>query len=181
VLQTKQAQPKPWNYIEMRRMTLKLYRSLIGNHDTPEAILDIWKTRSLPRPKFFAWLLLHQRLNTKDLMVGKTSTPYVEYKYCVLCDTSPEETLMHLFFECSFSQSFWWALGTEWNTDLHIHNMILDAKTRYSKEFIMEFFIRGCWSLWDQRSCVSKFMIFCSAIRAKPRLKEGMQAWLDTL
>jgi hypothetical protein len=21
---------------------------------------------------------------------------------------------MHLFFECSFSQSFWWALGFEW-------------------------------------------------------------------
>jgi hypothetical protein len=38
---------------------------------------------------------------------------YVEYSECILCDTNIVESIIHLFFECSFSQSFWWALGFE--------------------------------------------------------------------
>lgn len=50
---------------------------------------------------------------------------YVEFNDCILCDTCPMETQLHLFFECSFSQSFWWALGIEWNTDLDICDKML--------------------------------------------------------
>jgi hypothetical protein len=130
--------------------TKRIYRELIGTHDVPAAILDIWKTCNLPRQYFFAWLLMNMRLNTKDLMTRKSF--FVEFKDSVLCDTCPEETIMHLFFECSFSMSFWWALGIEWNTDMQFHNMIKDAKSRYSLDFIMEIIITGYWSLWDQRN-----------------------------
>jgi hypothetical protein len=103
---------------------------------------------------------------------------------------------MHLFFECSFSQSFWWAIGFEWNVDMNIHEMIIDAKARYSLQFVMDIIISGCWSLWDQRNdaifngnfpelrrCIIKFKNFFSLNihRAKPSLREGMQSWLDTL
>jgi hypothetical protein len=103
---------------------------------------------------------------------------------------------MHLFFECNFSQSFWWALNIEWDTDRDLHDMITDVKRRYSMDFIMEIIITGCWALWDQRndmifnhinhfvpSYIIKFKIYCSVIlhRARPSLKEAMQAWLDTL
>jgi hypothetical protein len=66
---------------------------------------------------------------------------YVEFNDIVLCDTCPQETLMHIFFECSFSQSFWWALGVGWDTDIDLHSMIIDAKHRYSLDFIMEIII----------------------------------------
>jgi hypothetical protein len=33
--------------------------AMIGTHDTPASILDIWKTCNLPRQKFFAWLLMN--------------------------------------------------------------------------------------------------------------------------
>ena len=56
----------------------------------------------------------------------------------MLCDNCPEESMMHLFFECSFSQSFWWALGIDWNCDYNITDMIQEAKTRYSINFIMD-------------------------------------------
>jgi hypothetical protein len=59
---------------------------------------------------------------------------------------------MHLFFGCSFSQSFWWAIGIEWNVVMSILEMISDAKARYSMQFIMDIIISGCWSLWDQRN-----------------------------
>jgi hypothetical protein len=54
-----------------------------------------------------------------------------------------------MFFECNFSQGFWWAIGIEWNVDMDIHQMIADAKNRYSMSFLMDIIITGCWSLWD--------------------------------
>jgi hypothetical protein len=174
--------------------TKKVYRALIGNYEVPKPILDIWKTCNIPRQKFFAWLLMNNRLNTKDLMCRKNF--FVQIKDCVLCDTCPEETLMHLFFECSFSQSFWWAIGIEWNTDFHLIHMISDACQRYKMSFIMEIIISGCWAIWDQRnglifrdiapsllSCSSFFKTICASnlLRARPSLKEGMTSWIDTL
>jgi hypothetical protein len=45
-------------------------------------------------------------------------------------DKFPMESSMHLYFECSFSQGFWWALGFEWNADLDINTMIMEARNR---------------------------------------------------
>jgi hypothetical protein len=44
----------------------KMYKLLIGGHITPKPIWDIWKSCNVPRQKFFVWLLLHGRLNTKE-------------------------------------------------------------------------------------------------------------------
>jgi hypothetical protein len=94
--------------------------------------------------------MLHGRLNTKDMISKKNF--FVEFNDCVLCEECPQESIIHLFFECSFSQSFWWAIGFEWNVDMNIHDMIKDAKHRYSLQFIMDIIKSGCWSLWDQRN-----------------------------
>jgi hypothetical protein len=69
---------------------------------------------------------------------------FVEFNDCILYEECPQETIMDLFFECSFSQSFLWAIGIEWNTDMHIHDMINEARTKYSIQFIMNIIITGC-------------------------------------
>jgi hypothetical protein len=51
--------------------TKKLHNLLIGEHPTPKPILNIWKTCNIPRQKLFVWVLLHGRLNTKDMMTRK--------------------------------------------------------------------------------------------------------------
>jgi hypothetical protein len=61
-----------------------MYNSLIGEHDTPQPILDMWKTCNIPRQKFFAWLMLHNRHNTKDMMIKKNF--YVEFTDCITCE-----------------------------------------------------------------------------------------------
>jgi hypothetical protein len=128
----------------------KVYNLLGDTNQAPKTILDIWKTCNLSRQNYFAWLLLHGRLNTKDMMSKKNF--FVESNDCILCDECPQETIMHLFFECSFSQSFWWAIGFEWNTDMNIYDMIIGAKIRYSINFLMDIIITGYWSLRDQRN-----------------------------
>jgi hypothetical protein len=126
----------------------------------------------------------------------KKKNVYVEFADRVLCEECPEEDPIHLFFECPFSMSFWWALGLEWNTDLTINDMIAEAKERYHMNFLMEIIITGCWSIWDQRNdtifnnnapslsrCLIKFKDYVKIdlYQAKPSLKESMLSWLDTL
>jgi hypothetical protein len=76
---------------------------------------------------------------------------FVEFSDCIICDEWPDETIKHLFCECSFGQSFWWTIGIKWNPDLDIHNMIIEAANRYSHNFMMEIILIGCWSIWEQR------------------------------
>jgi hypothetical protein len=104
--------------------------------------------------------------------------------------------MMHLFFECDFSQTFWWKIGEEWNLDFDLINMIIDANNRSSNQFFKEAMMCGCWSIWNERNgiifdgmhrdlnhCYSFFKSSVGMIRhrVKPSLKEGMQNWLDTL
>jgi hypothetical protein len=37
---------------------------------------------------------------------------------CVLCEDEAPENMMHLFFQCDFSQKIWWRIEEEWNTEL---------------------------------------------------------------
>jgi hypothetical protein len=123
--------------------------------------------------------MLHGRLNTKGMMSEKNF--YVEFNDCILCDECPQETIMHMLFECSFSQSLWWAIGIEWNVDMNIHATITDAKARYSIQFIMDAILSRNFP--ELTRCIIKFKNFFSLNihRVKPSLREGMQSWLDTL
>jgi hypothetical protein len=71
----------------------------------------------------------------------------VENQRCVLCDDEAPESMIHLFFQCDFNQFFWWRIGEEWNTELDIIDMILEAKHRSLNKFLMETMIAGCWSI----------------------------------
>jgi hypothetical protein len=80
--------------------TKKLCRALIGEHNTPEPILDIWKSCAITPQQFFAWLLLNGKLNSKEMMKKNF---FVEFSKCILCESNIEESIIHLFFECSLS------------------------------------------------------------------------------
>lgn len=53
--------------------------------------------------KFFFWLMLRDRLNTRAMLQRKNM--HLD-SYCgVLCVVNIEEDIMHLFFECPFSSA----------------------------------------------------------------------------
>jgi hypothetical protein len=174
--------------------TRKVYLKLTETDPAPPPYKWIWKSCCLPKQKFFFWVLLQDRLNTRNLLARKNF--HIDSKSCILCDDQVEETMMHLFFECDFSQTFWWKIGEEWNLDFDLINMIIDAKNRSSNLFFKEALMCGCWSIWNERNgiifdgkhrdlnhCYSFFKSSVGMIRhrVKPSLKEGMQNWLDTL
>ena len=154
----------------------------------------IWKSCVLPKHKFFFWLLLQDRLNTRDLLTRKNF--YVESKACVLCDDCPTEDLCHLFFKCDFNQTFWWSMNIEWNTDLSLIDLLIDGRNRIKLDFFKEVLIIGCWTIWNDRNKIIfegevtshneckrlfKECFYLVRIRAKPSLKDGMSQWVDTL
>lgn len=65
--------------------------------------------------KVFAWLLLADKLNTRNMLRRRHYRVANDYA-CLLCDNPPEETLAHLFFACPFSSRCWNSLGVTWQT-----------------------------------------------------------------
>lgn len=182
----------PWNNVKYS--TSKVYQALLNKPKAPAPFQWIWKSPCLPKHKFFFWLMIQDRLNTKDLMERKKF--YVESNTCVLCDSGEKETMKHLFFDCIFSQNMWGTLGQTWNSDLQFIDMLIDAKNKSTNVFFKIAMITGCWSIWNHRNkiifdgeirslqlCYSFFVDSVHVIRhrIKPSLKEGMQAWLDHL
>ena len=121
---------------------------------------------------------------------------YIEDSCCALCEEEPNEYLNHLFFSYDFSKNVWLNLNMEWNTDLNIDEMMIEAKNRTKLIGFEECIMAGCWSIWKHRNaiifdnktkdiayCISCFKEHITIIikKAKPSLKEGMQSWVDTL
>ena len=91
----------------------KYYEFCFRNITPHESFLWIWKARSTPKLKFFFWLLLSDRLNTRKILRRRHYNIGNNYS-CLMCSPAPEETLEHLFFRCPFSISCWNILDISW-------------------------------------------------------------------
>lgn len=72
--------------------------------------------------KVFGWLLLIDKLNTRDMMQRKHW--HVEDDTCVLCPCLSHENRAHLFFDCNFNLCVelfvnWLGIATKWFMDGH--------------------------------------------------------------
>lgn len=74
------------------------------------------------RIKFFAWLLLVDRLNTK-ISTAKKTQHLDEGRHCVLCHEQVDETSLHLFSECTSSVTRWFAIGIQWDLQDNVCQM----------------------------------------------------------
>ena len=74
----------------------KAYKILIGHTETSPLFNWMWASNNLGKHKFFFWLLLRDRINTRNLLRRKNMD--LQNYNCVLCNSDGEETSMHLFF-----------------------------------------------------------------------------------
>lgn len=86
----------------------------------------LWKTKTQPKIKHFAWKLLSRSLPTGDNLRRRHVTPYSQCRRCGLDD----ETDHHLFFTCPYAQCVWRALG--------ISNAVINNPTSTFEEKIGE-------------------------------------------
>ena len=101
--------------------------------------------------KVFGWLLLSDRLNTRNILKRRHYNIGDNYT-CLLCASPPEETLEHLFFTCPFSQDCWTHLNISWPTQGSRLHWIEEAKTIWNKPMVMDIFLQAAWSIWKERN-----------------------------
>jgi hypothetical protein len=84
---------------------MKAYTHLIGTRHVHPTFHWLWKSAAQKKHKVFFWLLLKDRLSTRNILKRKNrALPSYD---CVLCPLQSEETLEHLFLNCPFAVSYW--------------------------------------------------------------------------
>jgi hypothetical protein len=102
------------------------------------------------RVKMFAWLLLGDRLNTRDMLQHRHWHVTKTYD-CVLCPGQHRETRDHLFFMCQFSSRVWNYLQIFWNEG---DDMVTKARREFNQPFFVKVFLLSCHSIWKVRSAM---------------------------
>ena len=87
-----------WHYIWGSPLfsSKKAYLHLTGHAQEHAVFSWLWKSSCQKKHKVFFWLLLKDRLSTRNILRRKTMV--LDSYACELCNTGQEEMLEHLFF-----------------------------------------------------------------------------------
>jgi hypothetical protein len=129
----------------------KFYTLIYDLFQTHPIFKAVWRSRCIPRVKFFLWLILVDRLNTKT-MLSRRNIGERNNDHCVLCNLCENETLEHLFFLCPFAIQCWNRLGFSWNINLSIEDRLLHACLQSGMPFFLEASMLAAWELWKIRN-----------------------------
>ncbi|KAF8699720.1 hypothetical protein HU200_034672 [Digitaria exilis] len=117
---------------------------------------------------------------------------HLESYRCVLCVEDVDEDILHLFFQCPFSQACWIYLGIEWDTSIEHQLMFLRAREKFGPIIFREIIILAMWALWTHRNSIifdgacrsfavwrRRFIDEMNAVtlRVKPMLKDKFNLW----
>ena len=170
------------------------YQYQFRNLQADRSFSWIWKSKCVPKIKFFSWLLLNDRLNMRNMLRRRK---FLEEGYnCALCQDGVEETVEHLFFYCSAAVCRWFSLGISWNAEASPVHKIHYAKLEFSQPFFMEIFMIGAWCLWNERNdfifnnkspslatwkSSFKATVKGHLVRIKQNLHQSILNWLEAL
>jgi hypothetical protein len=97
------------------------------------------------------WLLMLDRLNTRDIMLRKNwhvdSGPD-----CLLCTDAPLEFRDHLFFSCEFATLCWDFIHIHWDVTLPLSQRYMVAKSGFQGPCFMEVVACSAWNIWKVRN-----------------------------
>ena len=122
----------------------------MGSQPTPPHFSGIWNSSCQAKHKFFFWLFLLDRLNTRNLL-GRKNFQLPTYS-CVTLNCPEEETLVHLFWSCPFAADCWDYICPQRSANLSVWEAITDMKEKIHKPFAMEIIIIAAWSIWIIRN-----------------------------
>jgi hypothetical protein len=171
----------------------KFYSQVFKNMEAHSAFQIIWKSRCTPRVKFFVWLVLVDRLNTK-VMLQRRHLDVQDDVICVMCNSWEEETIDHLFFNCDFAKECWASIKIEWDMSLPLLDRYTQARHTHAIPFFTEATLIAAWELWKVRNdkifrrrdpspsiWFSNFKYQCNlqSVCFKDVLRSSFCVWLD--
>ena len=128
----------------------KAYIHLTGHKVTHAAFKWLWKSACQNKHKVFLWLLLNDRLSTREML--KRRNMAIPSYLCVCCNQSVEESLAHLFLHYCFPQGCWSTIGLTVGLDdpfTTLDNLRIQLGMPF---FFMDVIIIMSWCIWMQRN-----------------------------
>ena len=127
-----------WSFCWGKNYTAKQFYLQAFKHLTvPKSFAWIWESSCTMNFKVFAWLLMKDRLNTKD-MLKRRHWNVAQDDFCVLCPLRAYEDRQHLFFTYNFSQRVWNYLQIQWIENDNIQVVLAHARRSFGHAFAME-------------------------------------------
>jgi hypothetical protein len=134
-----------------RYTSRRFYSHVFSDIEAHPVFKMIWKSRCTPRIKFFTWLVLVDRLNTKS-MLQRRHLNIQDSPVCVMCTTGELETIEHLFFEWPFAQECWSMIGVSWEASLQLLDRLIQARSLHNIPCFTEVALIAAWELWKVRN-----------------------------
>ena len=128
----------------------KAYKVLQGEITVIPHFKWIWESSCQAKHKFFFWLLLIDRLNTRNLLTRKIFN--LQSYLCATLQCPQEETLIHLFWTCPFAAQCWDYVCPQRTRNLSVHEAFYDIKIKLQVPFYMDIMILAAWSIWIVRN-----------------------------
>jgi hypothetical protein len=172
----------------------RAYKVLVGHRQVHTAFLWIWRFRCQIKHNVFFWLLLRDRLSTRDILQRKDM--HLESYTCDMCILQRPETNAHIFLRCNFARACWESIGISVVTSRPVLHIINRIRRHLRVPFFMEIIILMAWSIWKTRNewifnnndpsvhgCKQKFIseFRLLLLRVKMASLPAMEAWLATI
>lgn len=149
-----------WSYIwnSSSFSVKKAYKQLKGHTTLHPVYKWLWNSSCQNKHKVFFWLLIKDRLSTRELLRRKNmdlqnfSCVLCMNFSCVLCMGSVEESLYHLFLGCPFVIQCWAWINIQVDTSLDPFQNLQNFKDQLQVPFFMEIVIIMCWIIWKARN-----------------------------
>lgn len=141
-----------WSYIwgSPAFTSKKAYKHLRGTSHAHPIYKWIWKSSCQHNHKVFFWLLVRDRLSTRNILRRK-SMQFPSYN-CVSCPYNLEEIVDHLFLECDLAKACWGLIGLIVISTPDPVLRFQSFKQQIGKPFFMEIIIVMCWCIWMLRN-----------------------------
>ena len=127
------------------------YKFVFKDVQVHQVFCWIWKSKCTMKLKVFAWLLFHDRLNTRNMLKRRHYNIGDDHN-CLLCGLNIEETVEHMIFTCTFSKLCWAKLGLNWEPFLGRIQAVEDHRNSHPTPLFLEKFIVAAWSIWKERN-----------------------------
>jgi hypothetical protein len=118
----------------------KFYTLAFRNMQVPLIFSWLWKSKCTPRMKFLGWLMFVDRLNTRNMLRRRHF--HLDDGYtCIMCNLGVED-INHLFIDCPFAKSYWFALQIHWIDEIDVNRRLAFARAQHNNNpFFMEIFL----------------------------------------
>ncbi|KAM3292613.1 hypothetical protein ACQJBY_036379 [Aegilops geniculata] len=130
--------------------SMKMYKRLMGNYKAHSIFQNLWGTHCRLRHKIFGWLLLHDRINTRNMLHRRNM--HLPDSTCALCLDKVEEPLLHLFWNCPFALSCWDVIAPGRTRGISTFDEIVLISNQLPKDLALDIIIMSCWSIWSVRN-----------------------------